>query len=129
MLELSSIDIINFKHSEVWKCLNKTNNKYCSGTLIVIIILCFKKKVLGVRFCHIKFLVSFILIVVYFILKKSYLVLSYQIRCMLYITDLDGTLYDYFYGYDDLMKRRVVFVGDARRRIQEDYLRILRYFR
>ncbi|XP_046658683.1 CCA tRNA nucleotidyltransferase 1, mitochondrial [Homalodisca vitripennis] len=42
---------------------------------------------------------------------------------------LDGTLYDYFHGYDDLMKRRVVFVGDARKRIQEDYLRILRYFR
>ncbi|XP_054288691.1 CCA tRNA nucleotidyltransferase 1, mitochondrial isoform X2 [Macrosteles quadrilineatus] len=42
---------------------------------------------------------------------------------------LDGTLYDYFHGYDDLMKRRVVFVGDATKRIQEDYLRILRYFR
>ncbi|XP_037949379.1 CCA tRNA nucleotidyltransferase 1, mitochondrial [Teleopsis dalmanni] len=41
----------------------------------------------------------------------------------------DGTLYDYFYGYDDLQQRRVVFVGDASVRIQEDYLRILRYFR
>ncbi|XP_004519515.1 CCA tRNA nucleotidyltransferase 1, mitochondrial [Ceratitis capitata] len=41
----------------------------------------------------------------------------------------DGTLYDYFYGYDDLMQRRVVFVGNADVRIQEDYLRILRYFR
>ncbi|GAB1867271.1 tRNA-nucleotidyltransferase 1, mitochondrial [Camponotus japonicus] len=43
--------------------------------------------------------------------------------------DLDGKLYDYFYGYDDLQKKRVVFVGDADTRIREDYLRILRYFR
>ncbi|XP_062124676.1 CCA tRNA nucleotidyltransferase 1, mitochondrial isoform X2 [Drosophila sulfurigaster albostrigata] len=41
----------------------------------------------------------------------------------------DGTVYDYFYGYDDLQKRRIVFVGDANVRIKEDYLRILRYFR
>ncbi|XP_065355234.1 CCA tRNA nucleotidyltransferase 1, mitochondrial [Calliphora vicina] len=41
----------------------------------------------------------------------------------------DGTLYDYFYGYEDLQQRKVVFVGDAAIRIQEDYLRILRYFR
>ena len=41
----------------------------------------------------------------------------------------DGTVYDYFGGYEDLMKRRVAFVGDASQRIQEDYLRILRYFR
>lgn len=42
---------------------------------------------------------------------------------------LDGSVYDYFYGYDDLKKRRIAFVGDAVTRIQEDYLRILRYFR
>ncbi|TMW53834.1 hypothetical protein DOY81_001119 [Sarcophaga bullata] len=41
----------------------------------------------------------------------------------------DGTLYDYFFGFEDLQQRRVVFVGDAAVRIQEDYLRILRYFR
>ncbi|XP_017044299.1 CCA tRNA nucleotidyltransferase 1, mitochondrial [Drosophila ficusphila] len=41
----------------------------------------------------------------------------------------DGTVYDYFYGYDDLQERRVVFVGEADIRIKEDYLRILRYFR
>jgi len=41
--------------------------------------------------------------------------------------DLDGRVYDYFYGYDDLKKKRVVFVGDASVRIREDYLRILRY--
>ncbi|XP_020298480.1 CCA tRNA nucleotidyltransferase 1, mitochondrial isoform X2 [Pseudomyrmex gracilis] len=43
--------------------------------------------------------------------------------------DLDGNVYDYFYGYDDLQNKRIVFVGDATTRIQEDYLRILRYFR
>ncbi|XP_061902026.1 CCA tRNA nucleotidyltransferase 1, mitochondrial isoform X2 [Entelurus aequoreus] len=42
---------------------------------------------------------------------------------------LDGTVYDYFEGYDDLQKRKVRFVGSAEQRIQEDYLRILRYFR
>lgn len=42
---------------------------------------------------------------------------------------LDGTLYDYFKGYEDLKKRKVRFVGSAEQRIQEDYLRILRYFR
>ncbi|XP_042308064.1 CCA tRNA nucleotidyltransferase 1, mitochondrial [Sceloporus undulatus] len=42
---------------------------------------------------------------------------------------LDGTLYDYFNGYDDLKSSKVRFVGHANQRIQEDYLRILRYFR
>jgi tRNA nucleotidyltransferase (CCA-adding enzyme) len=42
---------------------------------------------------------------------------------------LDGTLYDYFNGAEDLKRRRVAFVGDPVQRIQEDYLRILRYFR
>ncbi|KAM3621316.1 uncharacterized protein V6R79_009423 [Siganus canaliculatus] len=42
---------------------------------------------------------------------------------------LDGTLYDYFKGYEDLQNRKVRFVGSAEERIQEDYLRILRYFR
>lgn len=42
---------------------------------------------------------------------------------------LDGIVYDYFYGFEDLQNRRVAFVGNAETRIQEDYLRILRYFR
>lgn len=36
---------------------------------------------------------------------------------------------DYFGGVDDLTTRRVRFIGDARTRIGEDYLRILRFFR
>ncbi|TRD10629.1 CCA tRNA nucleotidyltransferase [Erythrobacter insulae] len=36
---------------------------------------------------------------------------------------------DYFGGLDDLIARRVRFIGDARERIAEDHLRILRYFR
>lgn len=43
--------------------------------------------------------------------------------------DFDGNVYDYFFGHDDLMAKRVAFVGDADQRICEDYLRILRYFR
>ncbi|XP_037876229.1 CCA tRNA nucleotidyltransferase 1, mitochondrial isoform X1 [Bombyx mori] len=41
----------------------------------------------------------------------------------------DGSVYDYFYGYEDLQKRRVAFVGDPDVRVKEDYLRIMRYFR
>ena len=36
---------------------------------------------------------------------------------------------DYFGGFDDLAARRVRFIGDARQRIAEDHLRILRYYR
>ena len=42
---------------------------------------------------------------------------------------LDGTLYDYFNGQRHLAEKRVVFVGNTKERIEEDYLRILRYFR
>src|SRR5262245_23382583 len=41
----------------------------------------------------------------------------------------DGTVYDYVGGLDDLKQRRVRFIGDPARRIEEDYLRILRFFR
>jgi poly(A) polymerase len=41
----------------------------------------------------------------------------------------DGTLFDPLGGYPDLLARRVRFIGDARERIREDYLRILRFFR
>lgn len=36
---------------------------------------------------------------------------------------------DYFGGLADLAEKRVRFIGDARQRIREDHLRILRYFR
>lgn len=45
------------------------------------------------------------------------------------LAGLDGTLYDYFKGYEDLQNHKVRFVGSAEQRIKEDYLRILRYFR
>ncbi len=41
----------------------------------------------------------------------------------------DGTVYDYAGGLDDLGQRRVRFIGDPAKRIAEDYLRILRFFR
>ncbi|MEE8504826.1 MAG: CCA tRNA nucleotidyltransferase [Kiloniellales bacterium] len=41
----------------------------------------------------------------------------------------DGTLYDPFGGEADLTAGRVRFVGEARARIEEDYLRLLRFFR
>jgi tRNA nucleotidyltransferase (CCA-adding enzyme) len=43
--------------------------------------------------------------------------------------DFDGNLYDYHGGHDDLKSGQAKFVGDSGKRIQEDYLRILRYFR
>lgn len=43
--------------------------------------------------------------------------------------DGDGRVYDPFGGWPDLEAGRVRFVGDPVRRIREDYLRILRYFR
>ena len=43
--------------------------------------------------------------------------------------DLSGEVYDYFGGIDDLKKGIIRFVGDPYARVQEDYLRILRYFR
>ena len=43
--------------------------------------------------------------------------------------DADGVVHDPLGGYADLAARRVRFIGDARERIREDYLRILRFFR
>jgi poly(A) polymerase len=43
--------------------------------------------------------------------------------------DRDGTVYDYVGSLQDLAARRVRFIGEAERRIAEDYLRILRFFR
>lgn len=45
------------------------------------------------------------------------------------IIDFQWTLYDYFNGKEDLENRRIRFVGNPNERIQEDYLRIMRYFR
>ncbi len=44
--------------------------------------------------------------------------------------DLDGKIYDPLgQGLEDIKDRRIRFVGDAHKRIKEDYLRILRFFR
>lgn len=42
---------------------------------------------------------------------------------------LDGTLYDFHNGRNDLKTKLVKFVGSPEKRIVEDYLRVLRYFR
>ena len=42
---------------------------------------------------------------------------------------IDGDLFDYFGGAEDARSGHVRFIGDAKIRIQEDYLRILRFFR
>jgi len=47
----------------------------------------------------------------------------------LYADPLSRELFDFFGGLADLDGRRVRFIGDARQRIREDHLRILRYFR
>ncbi|CAI9730192.1 CCA tRNA nucleotidyltransferase 1, mitochondrial-like [Octopus vulgaris] len=43
--------------------------------------------------------------------------------------DFDGVLYDYVNGQENLKSKVVKFVDNPEDRIQEDYLRILRYFR
>ncbi|HWU04426.1 MAG TPA: CCA tRNA nucleotidyltransferase [Novosphingobium sp.] len=47
----------------------------------------------------------------------------------LYVDPVSREIFDYFGGLEDLAARRVRFIGDARQRIREDHLRILRYFR
>jgi poly(A) polymerase len=41
----------------------------------------------------------------------------------------DGDIFDYVGGRDDLAAGRIRFVGDAATRIEEDHLRLLRFFR
>ncbi len=41
----------------------------------------------------------------------------------------DGIVHDYVGGLADIAARRVRFIGEPRQRIEEDYLRILRFFR
>lgn len=47
----------------------------------------------------------------------------------LYADPASGAIHDYFGGEDDLARGLVRFIGDARQRIAEDHLRILRFFR
>lgn len=47
----------------------------------------------------------------------------------LYADPVSREVADFFGGLEDLARRRVRFIGDARQRIREDHLRILRYFR
>ena len=44
-------------------------------------------------------------------------------------SDKDGNLFDPFNGKEDLEKGIINFIGDADKRIKEDYLRLLRYLR
>jgi poly(A) polymerase len=41
----------------------------------------------------------------------------------------DGQVYDYVGGHADIAARKVRFIGEPEKRIAEDYLRILRFFR
>lgn len=43
--------------------------------------------------------------------------------------DIDGNLYDYCDGIKDINNKTVRFVGNAAKRVEEDTLRILRYYR
>lgn len=53
---------------------------------------------------------------------------DFTINAMSYCP-FEKKLYDYTGGYDDLIAKRVVFIGHPTQRIKEDYLRILRFFR
>ena len=43
--------------------------------------------------------------------------------------DVNEQIYDYFNGKNDLEKKLVKFINDPEKRIHEDYLRIMRFFR
>jgi poly(A) polymerase len=43
--------------------------------------------------------------------------------------DPDGTIHDFHGGAADALAGRIVFIGEPRDRIEEDYLRILRFYR
>ena len=43
--------------------------------------------------------------------------------------DVDGNIHDFFNGIADLHNTKISFVGDPVQRMEEDYLRILRFFR
>ena len=43
--------------------------------------------------------------------------------------DLSGNIFDPFNGINDLKKKKIHFIGNPKKRIEEDYLRILRFFR
>ena len=47
----------------------------------------------------------------------------------LYADPKSGEIFDYFGGLNDLEAGNLHFIGDAKERIAEDFLRILRYFR
>jgi poly(A) polymerase len=47
----------------------------------------------------------------------------------LFADPFSGEVFDYFGGVDDLAQGRVAFIGDPLKRIAEDHLRILRFFR
>jgi tRNA nucleotidyltransferase/poly(A) polymerase len=40
-----------------------------------------------------------------------------------------GKIYDYWGGIRDIRKQNIKFIGDPKKRMEEDYLRIFRYFR
>ena len=43
--------------------------------------------------------------------------------------DARGKIYDFTDGYRDILRKRIIFVGSPAKRIVEDHLRILRFFR
>nr|XP_002122885.1 CCA tRNA nucleotidyltransferase 1, mitochondrial [Ciona intestinalis] len=52
-----------------------------------------------------------------------------DLTCNSLFLTMSGNVIDYFNGISDVKDKKVRFVGDPALRIQEDYLRILRYFR
>lgn len=46
-----------------------------------------------------------------------------------YFNPIKKVVYDFHNGIKDIKKERIRFIGNTKRRINEDYLRILRYFR
>ena len=51
------------------------------------------------------------------------------LHLILFTQIIDGNLFDPFDGKKDLENGKIDFIGDAEKRVKEDYLRVLRYIR
>ena len=129
--EVDDIDLaVNLKPNDVCKALKKKNIKYYEsgiehGTITALIngskfeITSLRKDVdTDGRHAKVKFSDNW---------KEDASRRDFTINSI--YADIEGNLFDPFDGNKDLKNGKIDFIGDAEKRIKEDYLRILRYIR
>jgi len=129
--KVDDIDLaVNLKPADVCEALSKKNIKYYEsgvehGTITALInnikfeITSLRKDVdTDGRHAKVKFSVNW---------KEDASRRDFTINSI--YADIDGNLFDPFNGKKDLENGKIKFIGDAEKRIKEDYLRVLRYIR